>query len=139
MTLPLGLIPSAPCTVQCKQCDQIERFFALWATIQSRWQQLFYPNCPHCLAIFVKLSKSFIFLLKSFLGNLYRYLAIFIWSHWLQIPSDYGRRWCYCCCAFVHLLFMVCPSGIIHGLTLCRVHSIGPYLDKNWNGYNGTR
>ena len=23
-------------------------FFALWATIQSRWQQLFYPNGPHC-------------------------------------------------------------------------------------------
>ena len=23
-------------------------FFALWATIQSWWQQLFYPNCPHC-------------------------------------------------------------------------------------------
>ena len=24
-----------------KQCDQIWRFFALWATIQSLWQQLF--------------------------------------------------------------------------------------------------
>ena len=31
-----------------KQCDQIGRFFALWATIQSQWQQLFYPNCPRC-------------------------------------------------------------------------------------------
>ena len=30
------------------QCDQIGQFFALWATIQSRWQQLLYPNCPHC-------------------------------------------------------------------------------------------
>ena len=30
------------------QCDQIGRFFALWATIQIQWQQLFYPNCPHC-------------------------------------------------------------------------------------------
>ena len=29
---------------------------------------------------FVKVSKSFIFLVKSFLGNFYRHLAIFIWS-----------------------------------------------------------
>ena len=55
--------------------DQIGRFFALWATIQSRWQQLFYPNFPHCLAIFVKVSKSFIFLVKSFLGNVWRFLS----------------------------------------------------------------
>ena len=58
-------------------------FFALWPTIQNRWQQIFYPNCPHCKAIFVKVSKSFIFLVKSFLGNFYRHLAIFIWSYWM--------------------------------------------------------
>ena len=28
------------------------------------------------------MSKSFIFLVKSFLGNFYRHLAIFFWSHW---------------------------------------------------------
>ena len=33
---------------QSNQCDQIGRFFALWATILSRWQQLCNPNCPHC-------------------------------------------------------------------------------------------
>ena len=33
------------------------------------------------LSIFVKVSKSIIFLLKSFLGNFYRHLAIFFWSH----------------------------------------------------------
>ena len=33
------------------QCDQNGRFFALWATFQSPWQQLFSPNCPHFLAI----------------------------------------------------------------------------------------
>ena len=65
------------------QCDQIGRFFALWAIIQSRWQQFFYPNCPHCQEIFVKVPHSFIFLVKSFLGNFYRHLAIFIWSHCL--------------------------------------------------------
>ena len=64
-----------------QQCDQIGRIFALWATIQSREQQLFYPNRPHCYTIFVKVSKSIIFLVKSFLGNFYRHLAIFIWSH----------------------------------------------------------
>ena len=30
------------------RCDQIGRFFALWATIQSQWQLIFYLNCPHC-------------------------------------------------------------------------------------------
>ena len=34
--------------VDGEQCDQIWRFFALWATIQSWWQQLFYPNYSHC-------------------------------------------------------------------------------------------
>ena len=48
------------------QCDQIGQFIAHWATSQSRWQQLFSPNCPHCWAIFVKMSKSFIFVVKSF-------------------------------------------------------------------------
>ena len=31
----------------------------------------------------VKVSKSIIFIVKPFLGNFYRHLAIFIWSHWL--------------------------------------------------------
>ena len=31
------------------------------------------------------MSKSFIFLVKSILGNFYRHLAIFIWSHWTQV------------------------------------------------------
>ena len=48
------------------QCEQIGRFIALWATFQSRWQQLFCLNCPHCSVIFVKVSKSFIFRVKSF-------------------------------------------------------------------------
>ena len=83
----------------CKQCDQIRRFFALWATIQSLWQQLYYPNCPHCWAIFVKVPKSFIFLVKSYLGNFNRHLAIFIWSHlqvmWLVFTnySDLFQSW----------------------------------------------
>ena len=65
----------------CNQCHQIGRFIALWATFQSLWYQLFCPNCPHFEAFFVKVSKSFIVLAKSFLGNFYRHLATIYWSH----------------------------------------------------------
>ena len=54
------------------QCDQIWRFFALWPTIQSWWQQLFYPNHAHCQAIFV------IFLVNSFWAtfiDIWRFLS----------------------------------------------------------------
>ena len=64
------------------QCDQIGQFIGLWATFQSLWQQLVCPNLPHSQAIFVKVSKSLIFLVKSFLGNFYRHLVSFYWSHW---------------------------------------------------------
>ena len=40
-------------------------------------QQLICPSLPHSSAIFVKLSKSFIFLVKPFLVNFYRQYAIF--------------------------------------------------------------
>ena len=40
-----------------------------FAQQKSFWQQLFCPNLPHYSAIFVKESKSLIFLVKSFLGN----------------------------------------------------------------------
>ena len=29
------------------KCDQIGRFFALWATFWGLWQQLIFPNLPH--------------------------------------------------------------------------------------------
>ena len=34
-------------------------------------------NLPHSQAIYVKVSKSLIFLVKSFLGHFYRHLATF--------------------------------------------------------------
>ena len=37
--------------------------------------------------IFVKVSKSFIFLVNSCLGNFYRHLTIFIWSHWRRVSA----------------------------------------------------
>ena len=64
-----------------RQCDQIWRLIGLWETFKSLWQQLICPNLPYSLAIFVKMSKSIIFLVKSFLGNFHRHLAIFVWSH----------------------------------------------------------
>ena len=47
-------------------------------------EQLFCPNLSHSQANFVKVSKSIIFLVKSFLGNFYRHLATFYCSHWTQ-------------------------------------------------------
>ena len=43
--------------------------------------------------IFVKASKTLIFLVKSCLGNFYRHLATSFWSHWLCgrnviVPND---------------------------------------------------
>ena len=60
-----------------RQCDQIGPFITLCATFQSPCQQLFCPNCKH-------ISKSFILLAKSFMGNFYRHLATFYWSHYPQ-------------------------------------------------------
>ena len=65
------------------QCDQIGQFIGLWATFQSHWQQLICPNLPH--SIIVKVSKSFIFLVKSVLGNFSRHVVIYVWSHWPRI------------------------------------------------------
>ena len=59
------------------QCDQIWRFIGLGATFKSFWQQLICPNLSHSKGIFVKESKSIIFLVKSILGKFYRYFAIF--------------------------------------------------------------
>ena len=44
-------------------------------------KQLLCPNLPHSKAILVKVSKSLIFQVKSFLGNFNRHLAIFFWLH----------------------------------------------------------
>ena len=46
--------------VENYQCDQIGKFIGLQATFQSLWQHLVCPNLPQ--AIFVKMSKSLIFL-----------------------------------------------------------------------------
>ena len=82
------------------QCDQIGQFIGLWATFQSLCQQLVYPNLPHYEAIFVKVSKSLIFQVKSFLGNFYTHLQIFT-GHTDQHTLSKVRSTS--CVTFVHL------------------------------------
>ena len=50
-----------------EQCDQIMRFIGLSATFQfsKPLKQLICPNFPNSQAIFVKVSKTLIFLVKS--------------------------------------------------------------------------
>ena len=45
----------------CDQCDQIWRFFGLWATFESLWQQLICPNLPSFLSNFCKGVKIYHF------------------------------------------------------------------------------
>ena len=52
------------------QCDQIRRFFVLWAIIQSQWQQLFYPNQPTLLGNFCKGVKVIHFSSEITFGQL---------------------------------------------------------------------
>ena len=51
--------------------------FGLWATFQSLWQQLVGPNLPQSWGILVKVSKSLIFLVTSFLGNFSRHWQLY--------------------------------------------------------------
>ena len=53
-------------TYRLDQCDQIGQFIGLRATFKSLWQQLICPNLPNFKSIFVNVSKSLIFLVKSF-------------------------------------------------------------------------
>ena len=64
------------------QCDKIGRFIGLWVTFYSLCQQLICPNLPTLLGNFCNGVKIYNFLAKSFLGNFYRNLVIFFWSHW---------------------------------------------------------
>ena len=50
------------------------------------------PQSPTFLGNFCKGVKSIIFLVKSFLGNFDRHLAIFVWSHWRKLSEV--SCWC---------------------------------------------
>ena len=77
----------------CEQCVQIGQFIGLWATFLKPLATINLPKSPTFLDIFVKVSKAVLFLVKSFLGNFNRLLAIFFWSHclWVDIlTTSYG-------------------------------------------------
>ena len=59
------------------QCDQIWRFIELCQLLNAFGNTLFAQISHMPKDIFVKVTKSIIFLVKSFLGNFYRHLAIF--------------------------------------------------------------
>ena len=71
-------------------CDQIGQFIGLRATFKRLWQQLICLNLPHSQAIFVKVSKSLIFLVKSSQGNFYIHLAFFSGHTALYAKNNYG-------------------------------------------------
>ena len=93
----------------CCQCDRIGQFIGLWATFQSLWQQLICPNLLHSKAIFLKVSKSLFFRVKSFLGNFidiwrlftchtdccYQWWKIIIEpsdDNWTPPPREFGEK-----------------------------------------------
>ena len=84
----------------------------------SLWQQLICPNLPHTQAIFVKVSKSFIFLVKSFLGNFYRH---FFWSHWLLLSQIDWVSFYFPSFDMLHLLQ---PINFIEDVVGCRHSSV---------------
>ena len=71
-----------------KQCDQIGQFIELWATFQSLCQQLF---CLYFKAIFVTVSKSFIFSSEIIIGQLLYTFGDFLLVT-LQYLAPYSPR-----------------------------------------------
>ena len=63
-----------------EQCDQIGRFFGLLGNFSKPLATINLPNSPTFLGNVCKGVKN-IFLMKSFLVNFYRHLAIFFWSY----------------------------------------------------------
>ena len=115
------------------QCDQIGWFIGLWTTVQSLWQQLTCPNLPHSCAIFVKVSKSLNFQVKSFLGNFYRHLATFYWSHWYGPTKGFlFHRWVHCSVKFEianHRLPTTIENWISRPLSVFLCLSLSVWLD----------
>ena len=74
--------------------------WAIFCTLDNHSKQVatnILLKLPTLLGNFSKCAKSFIFLVKSFLGNFYRHLAIFFWSHCSVCTciSDVSGWWFY--------------------------------------------
>ena len=69
------------------QCDQIG-WLLHFGQLFKVYGNNYLAKISHILGHFAKELKSFIFLVKSFLGNFYRHLATFNWSHCLIAPFN---------------------------------------------------
>ena len=94
-------------------------FIGLGVTFQSLWQQLI---CPISYILSKGVKKSLILLVKSFLGNFYRYLAFFVLVLLLTFNLTLGKFFYYqqllvktfphCCCFFFFIIFETFSSNI---------------------------
>ena len=73
--------------LSCSQYDQIGQFIGLWATFQKPLATINLPKSPTFLGIICKGVKIFSLSNEIILGNFYRHLVTFFWSHWLQYKS----------------------------------------------------
>ena len=76
-----------------RQCDQIRRFIALWASFQCRWQELFCPNCPHFWQ-FCKGVKIFHFSSAIIFGQLSQTFGNFLLVTLLKIATTLTQIFC---------------------------------------------
>ena len=79
-TLSLGTYKHSMFLSLSSKCDQIGQFIGLYGNFSKLLATINSPKSSTFLAIFVKVLKSLIFLVKSFFGNFYRHLATFYWS-----------------------------------------------------------
>ena len=69
--------------------------WAIFCTLGNFFKPLETINFPKSLTFFGNFCKSIkMFLVKSFLGNFYGHLAIFIWSHWTCKSHDLFATLC---------------------------------------------
>ena len=74
-------------TEKCQLSYTVWPDWAIYCTLSNFSKpvvKIILPILPTFLSIFLKVSKSFIALVKSFLGNFYRLLATFYWSYCLS-------------------------------------------------------
>ena len=64
-----------------QQCDQIGRFIGLWSNFSKPLATVILPKSPTFLGNFCKGVKNYHISREIILGNFYRHLAIFFWSH----------------------------------------------------------
>ena len=80
------------------------------------------------------MSKYIIFLVKSFLGNFYRHLVIFFWSHCCWVSANPFRYKLFISLCFVVIYyFYIFIIGISHSFQFLRAHEhIGRYSLCLW-------